>query len=143
MRAHRPFLERGNPSSSAFLHTPAAGGASERARTGVSRKAGGSDFSSFPPPPPPSILSCAWDFGRPTSIAPNGAYYNLALGNNYWLIQTNWDPEGERCILSVHHEPYVPGEPEAYYPGEMAGDALWQASAALLPMKREGQLALR
>lgn len=55
---------------------------------------------------------CAWNFGQ-TQVAPNGALYNMVLGQRAYLIQQNWvNDNGGYCALSWHPAaPDIPAGP--------------------------------
>ena len=44
---------------------------------------------------------CAWDFGDVHVDFQAFAYYNLEFSNKLWLVQQNWSPVSQSCVLQT------------------------------------------
>ena len=47
---------------------------------------------------------CAWNFGNPLGMAPNGQPYNQVINGHYYWLQMEWSNDGSHCV-----QRYVPG----------------------------------
>lgn len=47
---------------------------------------------------------CAWNFGNPLGIAPNGQTYNEVINGHDYYLQQEWSNDGSHCV-----QRYVPG----------------------------------